>query len=90
MTTTRHQEPQTSTQYKYYKITRDDGYITYCNALNWLEEYFKTVFGLPSEWIESNEKATIQSNKYELDIPVRIEATANDDDFDIVLSKQEY
>lgn len=79
------------TEYKYYKIIRKyDGFTTYCNVLNFIESHFKRIFGTPTRWIESDEKATLRLRKDEIIIPLKIEVTANDCDFDIVLSEQEY
>jgi len=72
--------------YKYYKIYRSDGFITYCNILNWLEDYFETLYGAPKEWIESEEKVNMNG----MILPLRIEAVANGYTFVIELCKQEY
>lgn len=73
-------------QYKYYKITRNDGFQTYCNILNWLPDYFETLYGTPKEWVESDEKVQLRGEF----IPIRVEAVANGYTFIIELCKQEY
>lgn len=79
-------DQQTATQYKYYRITRSDGYISYCTVLNWLEGYFNMMYGKPREWEESEDKASL---KGEL-IPFKVVACASEYTFIIELIKNEY
>lgn len=78
-------------EYKYYKIIRkEDNFTTYCTVLNYVGTFFKNLYGVPDKWIESDETTTIQVRKQNIEIPLRIKAVADDYEFDIVLSKQEY
>lgn len=77
---------ETNVQYKYYKIYRHDGYITYCTIVNWIHLYFERSYGKPNVWIESEEKAKIRGEI----LPIKIEAESNGYTFIIELIKQEY
>lgn len=77
--------------YKYYKIIRKyDGFISYCNVLNFIDTHFKMIFGNPIKWIESEEKTVLKLRRGEIMIPLRIEAETDDSEYDIILSKQEF
>ena len=78
-------------QYKYYKIIRlSDNFTSYCPVLNFVYEFFERLHGSPIEWNESEEKYNLKVKKDVIQVPLRIKAYTDDEEFLIKLSKQEY
>ena len=78
-------------QYKYYKVIRlSDNFTSYCPVLNFIYEFFERLHGSPIEWNESDEKYNLKVKKDYIQVPFKIDVTVNDEEFKIVLSKQEY